>query len=138
MRQKPLFWIGCFLGILVLFWVMIVLRDNKADMEILGKISKIPHYDKIGHFFMMGGLSFCAVSAAKCFRPNSGPSLTFKVLGTLILLSGAEELLQAYAPSRTLSFTDFSASVVGILFFGWLAHRRDAKRSTPPPSDPPS
>lgn len=132
MRQKPLFWIGCFIGILILFQVMIFLRDAKADMEILGKISRIPHFDKLGHFFMMGALSFCAVSATRCFRPDSGRKLTIKVLAILVFASGIEESLQAFAPSRTLSFADFSASVAGILFFGWIAHRGHARKTQSP------
>ena len=127
MRRRSIFWTACFAGILIFLSIVIKIRNANADFGILGRISKIPNFDKLGHFFVMGALGYCAVSAARSWRPGADWKFTAKIMAILAFLSGLEECSQAWAPTRTLSFADFAASVAGITFFGWLAHRRSNK-----------
>ncbi len=122
---------------MILLSIVIRIRNANADFGILGRISKIPNFDKLGHFFVMGALGYCAVSAAKFWRLDAGWKFTAKVMAVLAFISGLEECSQAWAPTRTLSFADFAASASGIIFFGWLAHRRSNKMLSRLSSAPP-
>lgn len=138
MQRKSLFWTACFAAILVLLSIIIKIRNANADFGILGKISRIPNFDKFGHFFVMGSLGYCAVAAARAWAPDAGWKFTAKVMAILALASGIEECSQAWSPTRTLSFADFAASVAGITFFGWLAHRHSKTGISRPSSAPPA
>lgn len=122
MTRNVWIWIFALFMVIGVFCLLVYLRDNKMDHEIIGRISKIPHFDKLGHFLMMGAISICAISGTLAYRPHSGWKTALGVLIFVMLLSGIEELLQGITPRRTVSFADYAASVAGILFFGSFAY----------------
>jgi VanZ family protein len=50
------------------------------------------------------------------------------MMGCVFLLSTIDELSQAFIPSRTFSFADLTASVLGIIFLGLIGHRINRQR----------
>jgi hypothetical protein len=85
---------------------------------------RLPWYDKIGHFYLLGMLAYLAHRATKRFSleivvsktPISLPPAALFV--TLIVI--IEEFLQALSPYRTFSLVDLGFGFAGIFFFLWL------------------
>lgn len=86
----------------------------------------IPHCDLIMHAVLFGLLAFF-LDGVLGHRPlwRGAPWLR---LAPLLVLGGAavEEVAQALSPRRTASVLDFSADVVGVVLFVWLAGRVSA------------
>lgn len=86
-------------------------------------------FDKVGHFFMFGGLCFAVtfdLYLARCRsgRPGqSGRSLRmWAVAGGAIVFGGVIELLQLWmALGRTAEWADFVADVLGALLFAYVS-----------------
>lgn len=116
-QSKHRIWtIACFLYLALLLAIVIVADLGKLPIDLL---SKIPHYDTIGHFLLYGIASFLSHRAT-----NRRAIAIFRVpipLGPFLFASVtiAEELLQQILPNRTFSLLDLGASLLGIiLFFG--------------------
>ena len=100
---------------------MIVYAANQGTLSrSVSFYRKIPFGDDLGHFFLMGILSFFAtiVSGQRrvCiarFRISPGPIVVF----VIVLM---EELSQMFIPTRTFSFSDLTADILGIVTFAWL------------------
>ncbi len=105
----------------VFLTVVITLRNHGIGNGFFDVFRVIPYYDKVGHFFLMGVLSYFAVKIA--------PPHFFRhtVLGMLIIV-GLEEAWQSVSPLRTCSLMDYGASVLGILIFARWARRPYAFR----------
>ncbi len=100
---------------------IIVIADMGLAPVLFPFIRDVPYVDKLGHFFLMGGLSlFFNLSL-------SGRQLTFGPMslqcGTLIvlLLVTAEEFSQLYFDHRKFDLMDLFWSVAGALAFGFVA-----------------
>ncbi|HIK10421.1 MAG TPA: hypothetical protein IGS52_09180 [Oscillatoriaceae cyanobacterium M33_DOE_052] len=101
-----------------------------ADFGILpvALLSKIPHYDLIGHFWLYGIGSFVSHRAL-------GQRMLVLVgyplpLGPLVfaIFTVMEEMLQQILPHRTYNLFDMGASLLGIVIFyclgeWWWRHR---------------
>ena len=121
------------------FLVAIVLiANNGHGHRVYGVFSKIPHYDKIGHFLLMGGLSFLAVIALAPRIPWDGWKSSLAVMVGVSLIVTVEELSQSQVASRTFSLPDLGFSLAGILFCGalghWLVHRNARRVTTADPA----
>ncbi len=77
--------------------------------------------DKIGHFFLIGGLGFFLDGAlrrrALTKRPFEIPLAPVAVL----VVAGVEEYLQRLSPRRDSSFGDFAADVAGVIALTYLS-----------------
>ena len=60
-RRNPRFWLSCLLGVVLVMVIFIIARDSKATW-FFATVGKIPYFDKVGHFFIMGLISLCAVA----------------------------------------------------------------------------
>ena len=111
---------------------IVFLADRKGTRYLLNFVGNIPYGDKIGHFVLMGILSFLVnltLSARSFqiwkFRYLSG-SLIVLVIVTL------EEFSQIFIRGRAFDLTDLIADYSGIFLFGELARFvcRRAKQKT--------
>lgn len=93
--------------------------DRGALPSLLTGLYAFPHGDKLGHFLLMGGLSFAVTLA---IGAPAGPLLT----AALVTL---EELSQLAFRTRSFDLLDLLASLLGIAVFGWLAGKATRRRS---------
>lgn len=104
------------------FLTTLVVLANNSWADWLFKFSGEFFYaDKVGHFFLMGILSFLVNSAFKCKEISIG---SFKLLlGSLIvaILVISEEVSQVLVESRNADLIDMLFDVFGIYLFGLLA-----------------
>lgn len=86
-------------------------------------------FDKVGHFFMFGGLCFavtfdlCLAACRSGKQVKSGSSLRiWAVAGGSIVFGGVIELLQMWmALGRTAEWADFVADMLGALLFAYVS-----------------
>jgi VanZ family protein len=81
----------------------------------------IPHFDKLGHFFLMGVLALLVNLNLRCRRlklPYMNVLLGSVIVFTLALV---EELSQLIILYRTFDWADLLANSLGILVFGQIA-----------------
>jgi VanZ family protein len=112
--------------ILLVFYVFILafiifLANQKGTRYLLSFVKNIPYGDKLGHFLLMGFLSFLLNMALS--------SRTFKLwkfnylLGSLIglIVVTIEEISQIFVRGRTFDWGDLVFDYLGIFLFGELA-----------------
>lgn len=100
---------------------IIFIADRKSTRFLLNFAGNIPYGDKLGHFFLMGFLSFLINLVLQ------GRLIGFVkpryLLGSLIVsvIVTIEEFSQFFIRGRTFDLTDLMADLAGILIFGELA-----------------
>ncbi len=112
-KRWVLFFWGYFAVLLTIF-ILAYLR------MIPVKIAKIPFYDTLGHFLLLGLTSYFAHRALGRRMINL---FNFAIpLGPFLvgIFAVAEESIQVISPYRTFSFIDMAANLSGIIFFYWL------------------
>ncbi len=109
-------------AIYILFILLIIyMADSGLGEPFFALVRRIPAGDKIGHFFLMGMLSFLvniSMSASKI------RVFSFDILkGSLIIwvLVTLEEISQVFLQSRSFSFIDLACDYCGIFCFGKIA-----------------
>jgi polysaccharide biosynthesis protein VpsQ len=110
--------------IYALFLVMLVyLASQKQYLFLFRFVRRTPHADKVGHFLLMGLLSFLVNLAFSCKRMKVGRAqlLTGSLLVALVVT--LEELSQIFLRYRSFDLTDLAFDYAGILLFGLLACR---------------
>jgi VanZ family protein len=117
----------------ILFTLFIFLIILFADLGLLeGPIDvmdSLPFGDKIGHFLLIGMLSFLIISSLIQALPKWDPKRV-AIVASLILLFifTVEEASQGPIRGRDASLADLSANYAGILFFGCIAFMVNKKR----------
>ena len=110
------------IGLFVVLLIAIVIMADRGQLpRFVVAIYSYPGGDKLGHFILMGILSFLVNLA---LMSRSTPRLSRRVLlGNLIILVvvGMEEVSQLLFKTRTFSFSDLASSYAGILCFAYLA-----------------
>lgn len=109
---------------------IVILADVRETQYLFKPIRRLPYGDKIGHFLLMGFLSF-AVNLALNARVIRIWRVNF-LLGSLIVLAvvSLEEFSQIFVRGRSFDYTDLVADFAGILIFGEAARlifKRTAK-----------
>ena len=99
----------------------IVVASVLASCHRLPPIALDGGLDKVGHFLLLGALSFFAVGF---FRGARWP----RVVAVLSICSALEEASQAWFPARTVDAGDLAANLLGIVLGGWIAARIMANR----------
>ena len=102
--------------------VIIFLRNNNLGNSFFSLFINIPHYDKIGHFVLMGILAFLAVISIVPILPYPKPKATLIVLTSVLLLIAAEECSQIFVVTRTFSLADFACDFLGVAVFGLMGY----------------
>ena len=106
---------------IALLAVIVLLADNQQYHGLFNDIRRIPGGDKLGHFLLMGLLSFLLNVSLNCrtVRALGRPLL----LGSLVAFAAVtlEEFSQIFVPYRTFDPVDLLFDYGGILAFGRLA-----------------
>lgn len=112
--------------ILTVFYILVLagiifIADRKSTRYLLNFIGNIPYGDTLGHFFLMGTLSFLVNLVLQAKTVGFG-KLRY-LLGSLLVavIVTIEEFSQLFIRGRTFDWTDLAADFVGILIFGELA-----------------
>ena len=114
---------------LILIIVIVILADLGRLPGFLGFVNDIPYGDKIGHFILMGILSFLVNASLLTAFPRRDPKRLILVTSLMLaFLVGIEEWAQRFFPSRISSLLDLSSSLAGIALFALLALWWKARR----------
>ena len=111
--------------------VSIVLAANAGRLPVQ---YLLPGSDKLGHFLLMGGLSFL-VNLSFSGLGRRGFTV-FRVTLGLWLVVAVEEISQIWQPRRSFEWQDLAADTAGIVVFALLAAailswtRRTARTAT--------
>jgi len=120
-------WFAILLVIFAL--VIVVLADSGHLPRSIRNLYDFPCGDKVGHFLLMGLLSYVLNRTALASRANLKPATLIWIVSlTLAFFVTLEELSQQFFPRRTFSLLDLLCSYAGIVFFGWLAWRSDREK----------
>ncbi len=100
---------------------IIIIANTKSTQYLLRFSGGIPYFDKLGHFFLMGILSFLVNLLLKA--KNVKIWKIKYLLGTLIVITlvTLEEVSQIYISGRAFDIGDLIADYLGIFLFGELA-----------------
>lgn len=110
---------------------IIVLADMGFMRSELRFLHLIPYGDKIGHFLLIGMLSFLLTSSLIQTLPSRDPKWIAVFVGlTLGFVFTVEEASQEFIRGREASFQDLFANYAGILFFGFVAWMLNRKRAS--------
>jgi VanZ family protein len=106
---------------IVILAVIIFIAGRKSTRFLLDFMGAVPYGDKIGHFLLMGFLSFLVNLSLQARTFGFGQvryltgSLAVAVVVTL------EEVSQLYIRGRTFDWRDLIADYLGIFIFGEIA-----------------
>ena len=107
------------------------LADTGGAPWLFAWIERVPGSDKVGHFFLIGGLAFLANLALRGRRvPLFGRRLLLGSLAVLVVFT-AEEYSQKFNRRRHFDYGDLAADYAGIFCVAWLATRAHGGRAAP-------
>ena len=107
---------------------IIYMADNREYETIFNHIKVVPYHDKLGHFFLMGLLSFVVNLSFSTARIRVLGVYFLKASLVIALLVTIEELSQLFISSRSFDLGDLFFDYLGIHFFGQLAfHLKNRK-----------
>lgn len=107
-----------------MFFVSIIVIANRGEgANWWPFIGRLPMGDKIGHLGLVGALSLLFNFAFRFRRPVWLAQAVTPVSLVLLVLLTAEELSQAFIPSRTCDPFDWLANLLGVACGQWLATR---------------
>jgi polysaccharide biosynthesis protein VpsQ len=110
---------------------IIVLADMGFMRGKLRLLHSIPYGDKIGHFLLIGMLSFLLTSSLIQTLPSRDPKWIAVSAGLILgFIFTVEEASQGFIPGREASFKDLFANYAGILFFGFIAWILNGQRAS--------
>ena len=100
---------------------MIVYAANRGTLpKYISFYREIPFGDTLGHFILMGILSFFATILSKRHRVAvAGVSVPIGPILVFVIVF-IEEVSQIFIATRTFSLTDLSADICGIITFAFL------------------
>jgi polysaccharide biosynthesis protein VpsQ len=121
-KRSGLLWLAA--TFLILIAIIILLADSGRMPDFLTNLYNFPNGDKVGHFFLIGIMSFLANIGILALFPSRNPNrLILATSLVLALLAAIEEWSQQFFPNRQASLFDFLSSLAGIVFFAWLARQ---------------
>ena len=110
-----------FIGFFIFIVGVIITANRGALGGTFALAHRLPYFDKVGLFVLMGLLAFFAIISIVPRMAGSRKSATVKVISIFLLLMALEEGSQSFIPSRTFSLMDFFAGLAGVLCAAWLA-----------------
>ena len=113
-------------------WLSILLIFSAITVAILADSGHLPrairniydfrYGDKIGHFLLMGLLSYVLTRNYLASHVDFNlPRVILTVILPLAFFVTLEEFSQQFFPRRTFSLKDLASSYAGIISFAWLA-----------------
>jgi len=115
--------------LLVLIGIVFI-ADNSKMRHLLFFVYTIPYGDKLGHFFLMGILSFLINLAWSCKTVKLGKLNLLRGSLLVAVLVTVEEFSQLLIKWRTFDLTDLIFDCFGIFVFGQLAKQIQKSRRT--------
>ncbi len=119
---------------ILLLATIIYMADHMRYQSLFSIIRSVPGADKLGHFLLMGLLSFLLNVSLGCRSIRIAGKLF--LLGSVIVIAlvTLEEFSQLFIRYRTFDLIDLAADYTGIWIFGRLARQviegmRDEKDS---------
>jgi polysaccharide biosynthesis protein VpsQ len=109
-----LVWIAFLLG-------LVALADSGHARRLFAMAHLIPWGDKLGHFLLMGTLSFLANLYLRAETMRFGGVRWFKGSAIVMSLVTLEECSQVFFRSRTFDLVDLAADAVGVWIFAQAA-----------------
>ena len=109
-------------GFIGFFIWIIVIADKGEGVPWWSFIHQIPFGDKVGHFGLVGTLSFLCNLAFGRWEGNR-PRFITRTTWVLLVLISLEELSQGFMPHRHLDFFDWLADLAGLAVGQMLAMR---------------
>ncbi len=82
---------------------------------------RIPHDDKIAHFFLIGGLALLVNLSLSLSRVSIGKLNILKGSLIIFVVMTLEEFSQVFFPSRSFSLLDLFSGYAGVFCFGHVA-----------------
>lgn len=98
---------------LFLLWV-IYLANTGGNSLFFDLIRHVPYGDKLGHMGLFGFLTLVVVVGSRFRTFNIAAFHIYYGVAAVAIFVVAEELSQAFIPSRTFDFIDLAADFVGI------------------------
>ncbi|MCI0485170.1 MAG: VanZ family protein [Blastocatellia bacterium] len=111
---------------------IIYMADRKEYEAVFNHIKAIPFHDKLGHFFLMGLLSFVV---ALSFPGSRVRLWGFNILKSSLVVAGLvtlEEFSQLFIAFRSFSLADLFFDYLGIILFGQLAYYLKTRKAVAP------
>ena len=103
---------------------LIVLADLDLLPDFVRKLYDFPNGDKLGHFIIYGLLNFFITRAFLSSLPSRTRGWVTLSIGMILsFIITLEEFSQKYFASRTFSYLDLFASLLGVLVGGWAAYK---------------
>lgn len=116
--QIAWFWAA---GFALLLMGFTVLADADALPPFVKSIYDIPYGDKVGHFVLLGLMSYLLVRAVLSTYPERRGRAVFFALLALAVLAGAEEFSQRWFAKRMFDLWDLFAGYAGLAAGAFLA-----------------
>ena len=105
-----------------LFIILIIVLADMGRLGILDLVNRIPYADKAGHFILYGILILLIDLTIFRSLPLQSRKWVTVISGlTLALLIGLEEFSQRNFSNRVSSWSDLTASYLGVIFFSCVA-----------------
>jgi polysaccharide biosynthesis protein VpsQ len=103
--------------------LVIYLADHSQTQYVLAWVRAIPWADKIGHFLLVGGMSFVLNYSFKAKRFWVGPVSFLTASVIVFTIMTLEEVSQIFIATRSFDPGDLLFDYAGIWLFGLLAKR---------------
>lgn len=100
---------------------LIFLANQGTETGPLSRIYAVPGGDKVGHFVLMGLLSFLVNLSLRGALVRLGRWYMLKGSLLVAMVVMLEELSQQFIESRTFSLVDLAVDFIGIWLFGRFA-----------------
>ena len=105
----------------ILFVIFIWWRaDRGALPAAITFLYNFPYGDKVGHFLLMGALTFFICLPFALSERRRTKKRTAILIAILIIIITLEEISQHFFSSRSMDVVDLLCSYAGILFFGGM------------------
>ena len=115
-------WLSVFLVFFVI--AIAILADLDLLPELFYDLYDFPYGDKLGHFLLMGLVSFVLSWTALASHADPKPaSVIWKVSLLVAFFVTLEEFAQRFFPRRTFSLLDLGFSYAGIALAAVLVYR---------------
>jgi polysaccharide biosynthesis protein VpsQ len=107
---------------LILILLIIALANQGEYIHILRSlVGSIPYGDKLGHFILMGFLSFFVNLSLNCQKIKVFQLSVLKGSVIVLLIVTFEEFSQIFIDNRSYDLLDLTFDYLGIWVFGQLA-----------------
>jgi len=86
-----------FFGAFLLFIVAVIITANRGALGTTFEfVYQIPHFDKLGHFILMGTLAFLAILSLVPRMKGPQKRATFKIVMIFLVIIALEEVSQHF------------------------------------------